>query len=202
MKTIFILLLAVMPLIPVRASDFSCSVKTGRLTSEADSSGLFPDAPVYVAEFFGQHLPLARKLSMHFRIPAAVILSVAALESGYGQADSRVIQECFNYFNIKTWKDSDPTCCKMDDNPARESCFRKYEEPEGSFWDFCRMMHTGKYRIITNLPRWDYRAWAEELHQAGYATDPEYAQKLITIIEKYDLNRFDPMPIPHPYELD
>lgn len=189
MKLISILLLTVIPLFPARATDGPFPVKIEGVLIEADSSLLFPGAPGYVSDFFEQYLPLARELNIHFGIPVAIILSVAALESGYGRANSRVIQECFNFFNIKIWKESDPICCKMDDEPV-ESCFRKYENPDDSFRDFCRLMHTGKYRIITNLPHWDYHTWAKKLHQAGYATDTEYAQKLISIIEKYGLHRF------------
>lgn len=199
MKMITVLLLTVLSFHPRPVSDCPCAIESTQTENSTASGERFPGAPAHVAEFFDQYMPLAVNLSMQFRVPASVILSVAALESGYGRADSRVIQECFNYFNIKTWGESDPICCKPDEYPSAIFCFRKYECPDESFRDFCRLMHTDNYRAITNLPRWDYRTWATQLHEAGYATDPAYAEKLILIIEKYCLNRFDPMPVPHPY---
>ena len=51
------------------------------------------------------------------------------------------------------------------------------------------------YKPLFKLPKKDYKAWAKGLQKAGYATDPHYANKLITIIEKYNLASYDQLPI-------
>ena len=41
------------------------------------------------------------------------------------------------------------------------------------------------------LKKDDYKGWAKGLRKAGYATDPKYPQKLISLIERYELYKFD-----------
>jgi len=48
-----------------------------------------------------------------------------------------------------------------------------------------------RYRSLFKLKRKDYRGWAIGLKAAGYATDPKYAEKLISLIERFNLARFD-----------
>lgn len=168
----------------------------------ADSVVLLPNTQD-VSPFFERYTPLAIYLSMHFMPPAAIILSVAALESGYGRADSPVVQECNNYFSIKTWSDTISRCCVSEGiifTTAEVDCYLRFETPEESFRAFCRKMHEKRYRHLLCLPPWDYRNWARGLQAAGYATDPIYADKLIGIIERYNLRKYGPQPVPHPYD--
>ncbi len=181
---------------PVLSNDFAA-------ITAPDTVAILPEKEGDAEAFFEQYYLFAIELSMHFKVPATIILSVAALESGYGRAASRVVQECNNFFNIKTWSDTVPRCCVSKDTiftTGEVDCYLFFETPKESFRAFCRKMHEKRYRHLLSLPRWDYRNWARGLWAAGYATDPVYANKLIGIIERYHLRRHDPVPVPHPYD--
>jgi LysM repeat protein len=67
-----------------------------------------------------------------------------------------------------------------------------YESPEQSFRDHSDFLrYRDRYKFLFDLERTDYQGWAYGLKQAGYATDPKYAGKLIKYIEDYNLSRFD-----------
>lgn len=168
-----------------------------------DTVAVFPEKEGDAEAFFEQYYRFAIELNIHFQVPVPITLSVAALESGYGEADSRVVQECNNFFNIKTWSDTVPRCCVSEGiifTTAEVDCYLSFETPEESFRAFCRKMHEKRYRHLLCLPPWDYRNWARGLQAAGYATDPIYADKLIGIIERYNLRKYGPQPVPHPYD--
>ena len=122
-------------------------------------------------------------------IPASIIMAQACLESGNG--NSRLATEANNHFGIKchaTW--TGPTIRHDDD--AKQECFRKYDNPEGSFSDHSDFLrYRDRYAFLFNLPRDDYKAWAVGLKQAGYATNPTYAEQLIKIIEENELYKLD-----------
>src|SRR5690606_30374538 len=48
-----------------------------------------------------------------------------------------------------------------------------------------------RYGPLFQLDPRDYKGWAHGLSKAGYATDPHYPQRLIRLIEQYELHRFD-----------
>jgi flagellum-specific peptidoglycan hydrolase FlgJ len=69
--------------------------------------------------------------------------------------------------------------------------FRKYDSPAGSFADHGKFLRDNS-RYANAFKHTDNAAqFAREIHKAGYATDPTYADKLISIINKYGLERFD-----------
>lgn len=196
-------LLALLYLLPILTTGQPLLKDTSKTVAATDIAAAFPEKEGDAEAFFEEYYLFAIELSMHFKVPAAIILSVAALESGYGRANSRVVQECNNFFNIKTWSDTVPRCCVSEGiifTTAEVDCYLSFETPEESFRAFCRKMHGKRYRHLLSLPRWDYRNWARGLRAAGYATDPIYADKLISIIERYHLRRHDPVPVPHPYD--
>ena len=61
------------------------------------------------------------------------------------------------------------------------------------------LMSTAHYLPLFNFEHTDYKSWANGLKNCGYATDQKYAQKLISKIEKYELNQFDAWE--NPYKL-
>ena len=74
----------------------------------------------------------------------------------------------------------------------RGECFRAYDNPRQSFEDHSRFLATqSRYARLFNYSRTDYKSWARGLKQCGYATNPQYASKLIQIIELYNLNQYD-----------
>ena len=78
------------------------------------------------------------------------------------------------------------------DDDARNECFRAYRNPKDSYEDHSLFLKRGaRYAFLFKLKITDYKGWARGLKKAGYATDPSYANRLITIIEDYDLYKYD-----------
>ena len=121
-------------------------------------------------------------------IPASITLSQGILESASGNSDLAVYAN--NHFGIKCTNDwSGDSFHKDDDRP--DECFRKYPHAEGSFHDHSEFLKRPRYASLYKLDPADYQGWAYGLKSAGYATHPEYATKLIDLIHRYDLTRFD-----------
>ncbi len=79
----------------------------------------------------------------------------------------------------------------MDDD-ARNECFRKYADADESYFDHSEFLTTrGRYSFLFELDPLNYKAWAKGLKKAGYATNPQYANRLITLIEEFELNKYD-----------
>jgi hypothetical protein len=121
-------------------------------------------------------------------IPASIILAQGLLESAAGR--SRLTVEANNHFGIKchNW-DGDKI---YHDDDEKNECFRKYRHAEESYEDHSLfLISRPRYQSLFQLKSSDYAGWAYGLKAAGYATDPGYAQKLISIIERYNLHQYD-----------
>lgn len=140
-------------------------------------------------EYIAKYKELAIRQMKKHKIPASIILAQACLESADGR--STLATKANNHFGIKchsSWKGK--TYRKDDDR--RNECFRKYPTIEDSYKDHSEFLKNGKrYSKLFSLPLRDYRKWAKGLKEAGYATDPHYAEVLIKIIEDYQLYRYD-----------
>lgn len=124
-----------------------------------------------------------------YKIPASITLAQGLLETGGGQ--SRLAQEGKNHFGIKCKEDWTGKTMKHTDDAPNE-CFRVYDDPKQSYEDHSVFLATRKYYTkLFDLDMKDYRAWANGLKKAGYATNPRYASILIGKIEKYKLYEFD-----------
>jgi len=124
-----------------------------------------------------------------YGIPASIILGQALLESGYGTAPLCV--QANNHFGIKCHKDWLGDSVHYDDDSIGE-CFRKYNNPTESFRDHAVFLTSGsRYSELFKLDTKDYKSWAKGLKDAGYATDPQYPAKLISLIERYQLYQYD-----------
>lgn len=123
-------------------------------------------------------------------IPASITLAQGCLESGDGLSELAV--NANNHFGIKCHKEwNGPTFYKVDDDPG-ESCFRKYKRAEESYKDHSDFLrYRDRYAFLFDLEVTDYKGWAHGLKKAGYATNPQYAQLLIKIIEDYALYQYD-----------
>ncbi|MFB6257545.1 MAG: glucosaminidase domain-containing protein [Flavobacteriales bacterium] len=126
---------------------------------------------------------------MHqYGIPASITLAQGILESGYG--NSPLARYANNHFGIKCNGWEGRKFYKDDDH--EDDCFRKYYNAERSYEDHAEFLTSrGRYSFLFELRPNNYRAWARGLKQAGYATDPSYPDRLITLIERRDLHRFD-----------
>lgn len=136
-------------------------------------------------------------------IPASIKLGQGILESDAG--NSKLAKQSNNHFGIKCKKEwTGDTYYHEDDdyNSAGrliESCFRAYYSSYESYIDHSEFL-TGRdrYEILFSYHHTDYKQWAFGLKTAGYATAKGYAEKLISIIERYGLAKFDFYP--NPYE--
>ncbi|OIQ28727.1 MAG: N-acetylmuramidase [Bacteroidetes bacterium MedPE-SWsnd-G2] len=138
----------------------------------------------YIANFSA----IAMKEMKSYKIPASITLAQGILESGSGKG--RLAVEANNHFGIKChgW-----TGGKIyHDDDALQECFRKYKHVESSFEDHSAFLTSrGRYSKLFTLKQDDYKGWARGLRAAGYATDKKYPEKLISLIERYNLDRFD-----------
>lgn len=135
-----------------------------------------------------------------YGIPASIILAQGILESGSGQSNLALTAN--NHFGIKCAKDWNGEAVYQDDDASQE-CFRKYKKPEESYQDHADFISKRtRYASLFDLPKGDYKGWAKGLKAAGYATDPNYPEKLISYIEKYQLDQYDNIVLGKNYVLD
>ena len=121
-------------------------------------------------------------------IPASITLAQGLLESGAGT--SELAKKSNNHFGIKrgsSW--TGPTTTHFDD--GRTEHFRVYASVRDSYEDHSKFLLRDRYSRLFRLSILDYKGWARGLKSCGYATSPTYANRLISIIELYELNRFD-----------
>jgi flagellum-specific peptidoglycan hydrolase FlgJ len=142
-----------------------------------------------VLNYISDYKNIAMSNMKKFGIPASIILAQGILESGAGQ--SKLAATSNNHFGIKCYTDWKGDTTYHDDDTSQE-CFRKYKNPEESYQDHAEIVSKRKrYASLFDLPDGDYKAWAKGLKNAGYATDPNYPQKLINYIESYHLEDYD-----------
>lgn len=124
-----------------------------------------------------------------YGIPASIKLAQGILESGSG--NGTLCRTANNHFGIKCKEEwTGETVSHTDDAP--DECFRKYHSAMESYNDHSEFLaNRVYYKNLFTLDKSDYSAWAKGLKKAGYATDPRYPQKLISIIERYKLYEYD-----------
>ena len=139
-------------------------------------------------QYINQYKDLAIQQMLRYRIPASITLAQGLLESGAGRSDLAIKGN--NHFGIKCHDWTGATTYHDDD--LRQECFRAYNTVLESYEDHSRFLSTKpRYRKLFSLSQTDYRGWAHGLKAAGYATNPQYAYKLINIIELYGLDQYD-----------
>ena len=151
-------------------------------------SGLAAQERITRQEYIERYKALAIRQMVEYGIPASITLAQACLESGDG--NSTLAVEGNNHFGIKCHGWQGATIHHDDD--LLQECFRKYDKVEDSYRDHSEFLHyRDRYAFLFELERTDYRGWAYGLKKAGYATAPEYAQRLIAIIEQNNLSQYD-----------
>lgn len=127
------------------------------------------------------------------KIPASIVLAQAMFESANG--NSELAKNANNHFGIKCKKEWCGESYAKDDEEENE-CFRKYISVLESYTDHSMFLKTRpRYAFLFDIPVTDYKSWCIGLKEAGYATDPKYAKRLIDIIEKYKLYELDKHPL-------
>ncbi len=122
-------------------------------------------------------------------IPASIKMAQALVESNAGQSELALMAN--NHFGVKcqmVW--TGPRYFYDDDE--KDDCFRAYQSAQESYRDHSHfLMYRDRYKSLFNLDPRDYKAWSHGLKAAGYATNPNYAQMLINVIERYKLYQLD-----------
>ncbi len=140
-------------------------------------------------KYIDNYSNLAVQHQKKYRIPSSITLAQGILESGAGL--SKLAKESNNHFGIKCHTDWKGGRTYHDDD-LRGECFRKYRKVEESYDDHSKFLaERSRYAPLFKLNITDYKGWARGLQKCGYATDRAYANKLIKIIEDYELYRFD-----------
>ncbi|HTE01671.1 MAG TPA: glucosaminidase domain-containing protein [Mucilaginibacter sp.] len=123
-----------------------------------------------------------------YGIPASITLAQGLFESGSGNGELARVAN--NHFGIKCTAEWTGKSYYKDDDSAND-CFRVYANPEDSFRDHSEFLKRPRYAKLFQLDKNDYVGWAKGLRAAGYATNPNYANLLINVIQKYNLDQYD-----------
>ena len=166
--------------LPFVLASCSVSMQTASVPSQAKDA---------YSAYIARYSSMAVEQMKQYGIPASITLAQGLLESDAGR--SVLATKCNNHFGIKCH--SDWTGRKMyHDDDERQECFRCYRDADDSFRDHSLFLVNGaRYSSLFKLGSTDYKGWARGLKAAGYATSPTYADKLIELIERYGLDRYD-----------
>lgn len=138
-------------------------------------------------DYIRRFIEISRVERQKFGIPVSITLAQGLLESDAGE--SRLTQAANNHFGIKTFNRHVPHVVMKDDTPTDK--FKKYDSAWESYRDHSLLLMKNNYKNLQFLSKTDYVNWAKGLQKAGYATDPQYAQKLTKIIENLQLYKLD-----------
>lgn len=142
-----------------------------------------------VAIYIENYAAIVKDEMREYGIPASIKMAQGILESGAGRGD--LAKRSNNHFGIKCHTAWTGDRVYHDDDELQE-CFRKYNDPKYSFRDHSLFLTSrSRYNDLFKLKKDDYKRWARGLKKAGYATDPKYPDKLIGIIERYQLYTLD-----------
>ncbi|MBL7820852.1 MAG: glucosaminidase domain-containing protein [Saprospiraceae bacterium] len=129
-------------------------------------------------------------------IPASIKMAQGLLESMAGRSELAI--QANNHFGIKCKNNWNGETYQYEDDDYNASgqliasCFRSYSSAIDSYKDHSDfLMNRPRYKELFNLSKTDYIAWAYGLKRCGYATDPNYAERLIRTIQKYNLDLLD-----------
>lgn len=163
-----------------------CSTSTQvKSTQVKNISQARDDYERYVLTYY----PIAVEQMTRHNIPASITLAQGLLESGAGK--SKLSRSSNNHFGIKADKNWTGKRTSSLDN-GKLCYFRKYDNVRDSYEDHSSfLVNRQRYASLFSLKKTDYKGWAKGLKKAGYAEDPAYPTKLISLIERYELYRYD-----------
>ncbi len=144
-----------------------------------------PEVRAYVKRYYQTAIDEMKR----YGIPASISLGQGIIESRAGA--SKLAKLNNNHFGIKCFsKKCRKGHCSNHFDDHHKDFFRIFKSPWESWRAHSVMISSGRYASLKKNGI-DYRKWAIGLKQKGYATDAHYDQKLIDMIERYKLNRYD-----------
>lgn len=139
--------------------------------------------------YIDQYKDIAIKEMKRTGIPASITLAQGIVESNSGE--SNLALNFNNHFGIKCKTEWKGETTYQDDDTKKE-CFRVYPNANASFIDHSNFIKTRpNYAPLFQLDPVDDSAWAIGLKKAGYATASDYANKLMKVIDDYELSQFN-----------
>ncbi len=140
-------------------------------------------------EYIDKYRHIAIEHQQRYGIPASITMAQGILESDCG--NSTLSRRSNNHFGIKCKSDWTGRKVRHTDD-APDECFRAYDKVEQSYEDHAKFLdESPRYDSLFNFSPTDYRSWARGLKGAGYATAPDYAPRLVKIIEDSKLYLLD-----------
>ena len=164
-------------------------IKTENTDTPAETQKIVvPKAVSSTDEYIRLYSDIAMEEMKFYNIPASITLAQGILESGSGRG--RLAIEANNHFGIKCHEWTGASIHHDDDED--QECFRKYKDAKYSYRDHSLFLTERKrYSGLFLLDVDDYKGWAKGLRAAGYATDRKYPEKLMSLIERYNLHTYD-----------
>ena len=142
-----------------------------------------------IRDYINQYADVAVEKMLEYKIPASITIAQGIFESACGK--SRLAVEGNNHFGIKCHTEWTGDTILIDDDELQE-CFRKYASVSESYTDHSLFLTTRKrYANLFQLDIMDYKSWARTLKKDGYATNPQYADRLISLIERFNIALLD-----------
>jgi len=146
-------------------------------------------------EFIQTLIPPAKEAQEKYGTRPSLLIAQAALESNWGA--SGLSQETNNYFGIKDSRDGEEYATREYNSEwtTVDASFKRYDSLSESVADYANLLKNGTswdedfYQPVVTADH--YTEAAQAVQEAGYATDPNYADKLIQIIEQYELYELD-----------
>lgn len=138
--------------------------------------------------YIDDHKELAIDQMKRYKIPASITLAQGLFESAAGT--STLARYSNNHFGIKCHNEWTGKRTYRDDD-KKNDCFRVYSSAKESYEDHSLFLQRSRYSRLFLLDPLDYKGWAKGLKACGYATLPTYAERLIGVIELYELYKYD-----------
>ncbi len=141
-----------------------------------------------IKQYVDTYSEIAINEMMRTGVPAAITLAQGIVESQAGQ--SELVKSSNNHFGIKCKNEWTGDCVYHDDDEKNE-CFRVYNNAAESFRDHSDFLKNRPYYTsLFDINPADYKAWAKGLKKAGYATERDYPQMLVKMIEANGLQQY------------
>ena len=138
--------------------------------------------------FFEKYAPIAIQQQIKYGIPSSITLAQMAWESSYGTGKPALYSN--NFFGVKVGSSWNGPYDLYNDDTANEK-FRRYDNVMSSIEDHSKVLMSQRYARCHNYSPTDYRNWAIGIKACGYATDKQYAEKIINFIESNGLSKYD-----------
>ena len=172
-------------------SGYSATAQKTSLSILNDAAPVGADelAEAQAKDYIERFAPVAVAEMKRYGIPASISLAQGLVESRAGL--STLAKRNNNHFGIKCFsRKCKKGHCSNHTDDTHKDFFRIFKSPWESWRSHSIMLANGRYAVLKKYGT-DYQAWASGLKSLGYATDSRYDTKLIGMIERYDLNRFD-----------